>query len=65
MTDMNEFIMDMDRKMSSKSFKYFLSDILKFDYSYHHQCWDEGLAENRYYCVKASRDHGKSVFFMS
>ncbi len=48
MTDMNEFIMDMDRKMSSKSFKYFFNDILKFDYSYHHQCWDEGLAENRY-----------------
>jgi phage terminase large subunit-like protein len=27
--------------------------------------WDKGLEENRYYCVKASRDHGKSVFFMS
>ncbi len=23
------------------------------------------MHENRYYCVKASRDHGKSVFFMS
>jgi phage terminase large subunit-like protein len=65
MTDMNEFIMDMDRKMSAKSFQYFFTEILGFDYSDHHKSWDEGLEENRYYCVKASRDHGKSVFFMS
>ena len=65
MTDVNEFILDMDRKMSAKSFKYFFTEILGFDYSGHHQSWDEGLKDNRYYCVKASRDHGKSVFFMS
>jgi len=55
----------MDRKMSAKSFEYFFKEILGFDYSNHHRSWDEGLANNRYYCVKASRDHGKSVFFMS
>ena len=65
MSDMEEFILDMDRKMSAKSFEYFFRDILGFDYSRHHEAWDEGLAKNRYYCVKASRDHGKSVFFMS
>ena len=65
MSDMEEFILDMDRKMSAKSFEYFFRDILGFDYSQHHEAWDEGLAKNRYYCVKASRDHGKSVFFMS
>jgi len=65
MSDMDEFIHDMDRKMSAKSFEYFFTEILGFDYSGHHKSWDEGLAENRYYCVKASRDHGKSVFFMS
>lgn len=65
MADVNEFILDMDRKMSAKSFKYFFTEILGYDYSGHHQSWDEGLKDNRYYCVKASRDHGKSVFFMS
>jgi reverse gyrase len=65
MSDMEAFIHDMDRKMSAKSFEYFFKEILGFDYSGHHQSWDKGLADNRYYCVKASRDHGKSVFFMS
>ena len=65
MSDMEDFIHDMDRKMSAKSFEYFFKEILGFDYSRHHKSWDEGLAGNRYYCVKASRDHGKSVFFMS
>lgn len=63
--DINEFIHDMDKQMSAKSFRYFFEDILGFDYSHHHESWDNGLAENKYYCVKASRDHGKSVFFMS
>jgi len=55
----------MDIEMSRKSFKYFFTDILDFEYSDHHKKWEKGLNENRYYCVKASRDHGKSVFFMS
>ena len=63
--DIQAFIDEMDAKMSAKSFQYFFENILGFDYSYHHECWDKGLEENRYYCVKASRDHGKSVFFMS
>jgi len=63
--DMNQFILEMDREMSAKSFRYFFTEILGFEYSYHHECWDKGLDSNRYYCVKASRDHGKSVFFMS
>ena len=51
--------------MAAKSFQYFFVDILGFDFSHHHADWEKGLHENRYYCVKASRDHGKSVFFMS
>ena len=51
--------------MSQRSFKYFFETVLGFDYADHHAQWDEGLEENRYYRVKASRDHGKSVFFMS
>ena len=67
--NMNEFILEMDRKMSAKSFKYFMSDVADLGYdvhfNHHHDSWMKGLDENRYYCVKASRDHGKSVFFMS
>ena len=47
MTDMSEFILDMDRKMSAKSFQYFFTEILGFDYSGHHKSWDEGLDKNR------------------
>ena len=60
-----DLVQQVDTEMCKKSFKYFFHDILGFDYSYHHGCWEKGLNENRYYCVKASRDHGKSVFFMS
>lgn len=56
---------EVDREMAKKSFRYFFTDILGFDFSDHHEAWEKGLNGNRYYCVKASRDHGKSVFFMS
>jgi reverse gyrase len=63
--DMQDFIHQMDREMSKKSFNYFFTEILGFELSWHHEQWGKGLDSNRYYCVKASRDHGKSVFFMS
>ena len=63
--DMEEFILNMDREMSKKSFKYFFTEMLEFLYNDHHESWHDGLANHQYYCVKASRDHGKSVFFMS
>lgn len=63
--DMKEFVLEMDREMSKKSFHYFFTDVLGFLYNHHHESWKEGLEESQYYCVKASRDHGKSVFFMS
>ena len=62
---MKELLVEMDINMSKRSFKYFFETVLGFDYADHHAQWDEGLKDNRYYCVKASRDHGKSVFFMS
>ena len=65
MADVNNLIHDMDTQMSKKSFAYFFTDILEFELSAHHGDWLKGLNEHRYYCVKASRDHGKSVFFMS
>ena len=65
MAGVDELVRDIDLQMCSKSFKYFFTDILGFDFSDHHQKWEKGLNEHRYYCVKASRDHGKSVFFMS
>ena len=63
--EMKELVIEMDKKMSARSFKYFFETVLGFDYADHHGLWDKGLTDNRYYCVKASRDHGKSVFFMS
>ena len=65
MGNVDELVNDIDIQMCKKSFKYFFTEILQFDYSDHHQCWEEGLVESNRYCVKASRDHGKSVFFMS
>ena len=65
MADVNNLIHDMDTQMSKKSFAYFFTEILEFELSAHHEDWLKGLNEHRYYCVKASRDHGKSVFFMS
>ena len=62
---MQQLVIEMDNKMSERSFQYFFETVLGFDYATHHKLWDKGLKENRYYCVKASRDHGKSVFFMS
>jgi hypothetical protein len=62
---MDAFILKVDREMAKKSFHYFFQDILGFLYNHHHDDWNKGLSESRYYCVKASRDHGKSVFFMS
>ena len=62
--EMDTFILNMDKEMSKKSFKYFFVDMLGFMYNHHHESWKEGLEESQYFCVKASRDHGKSVFFM-
>ncbi len=61
----SSLVKDIDWEMSKKSFSYFFQDILGFDFSEHHQKWEKGLNENRYYVVKASRDHGKSTLFMS
>ena len=58
-------VKEIDWEHSKKSFRYFFEDILGFDYSTHHGQWEKGLNENRFYCVKASRDHGKSTLFMS
>ena len=51
--------------MSSKSFEYFFTDVLAYDYNAHHEQWVDRLNNNRYYVVKAARDHGKSTLFMS
>jgi hypothetical protein len=63
--NVKQFVLDMDIEMSKKSFKYFFVDVLGFLYNDHHKHWDNGLTNHQFYCVKASRDHGKSVFFMS
>ena len=62
---LRQLVHEMDWEMSRKSFRFFFETILGFHYSTHHEQWVEGLEKNRYYCVKASRDHGKSTLFMS
>ena len=64
-TPIATLVKEIDWEQSKKSFKYFFEEILGFDYSTHHGQWEKGLNENRFYCVKASRDHGKSTLFMS
>ena len=63
--DMQQMVLEVDREMCAKSFHYFFTDVLGFHYSHHHNEWVESLQQNRYYVVKASRDHGKSTLFMS
>ena len=63
--NVDSFVLEMDKEMCKKSFRYFFVDIMGFLYNHHHESWGKGLDENQYYCVKASRDHGKSVYFMS
>ena len=65
MSDVNQLIREMDWEMSSKSFEYFFTDVLGYDYNAHHEQWVDRLNNNRYYVVKAARDHGKSTLFMS
>ena len=62
---LRQLVHEMDWEMSRKSFRFFFETILGFHYSGHHKEWVEGLEKNSYYCVKASRDHGKSTLFMS
>ena len=65
MSDVNELIIEMDREMAAKSFEFFFTDILGYDFNHHHEQWTDRLTNHRYYVVKAARDHGKSTLFMS
>jgi len=51
--------------MSKKDFGFFFTDILGWQLSHHHAAWVENLHTHDRYCVKAARDHGKSVLFLS
>ena len=46
---MEEFILNMDREMSKKSFEYFFTEMLEFLYNDHHASWHDGLANHQYY----------------
>lgn len=65
MSDVNDLIREMDWEMSAKSFEFFFTDVLGYDYNDHHRQWVDSLESDRYYVVKAARDHGKSTLFMS
>ena len=65
MSDVKKLIEEMDREMAAKSFEFFFTDILGYDFNHHHEQWVDRLDTHRYYVVKAARDHGKSTLFMS
>ena len=39
--EMREFILNTDKEMWRKSFKYFFVDILGFMYNHHNESWKE------------------------
>ena len=41
--EMAELVIEMDKKMSARSFKYFFETVLGFDYANHHGLWDKGV----------------------
>lgn len=57
-------ILEIDWEMSKKDFTFFFQDILGWQLARHHAHWVEQLNKEDRYCVKASRDHGKSVLFL-
>lgn len=62
---LKDVIDEIDFEMSKRDFRFFFEDILGWQLSTHHAKWVTNLDAHNRYCVKASRDHGKSVLFMS
>jgi hypothetical protein len=62
---LEEIVYEIDFQMSKKDFKFFFEDICGWQLADHHAKWVKNLQTHNRYCVKASRDHGKSVCFLS
>lgn len=58
-------INEIDFEMSKRDFQFFFEEMLGWQLSNHHAKWVHNLDTHNRYCVKASRDHGKSVLFLS
>ena len=65
MSQFDDPILEIDWEMSKKDFTFFFQDILGWQLSHHHAAWVHNLHTHDRYCVKAARDHGKSVLFLS
>ena len=65
MPDFDDPVLEIDWEMSKKDFAFFFQDILGWQLSHHHALWVDNLNSHDRYCVKAARDHGKSVLFLS
>ena len=65
MTNMEEVVYEIDFQMCKKDFQFFFEDICGWQLADHHAIWVDNLQSHNRYCVKASRDHGKSVLFLS
>ena len=62
---LKEIVEEIDFETSKRDFRFFFEDILKWQLANHHAKWVDNLDTSNRYCVKASRDHGKSVLFLS
>lgn len=63
--NLEEVIHEIDFEMCKKDFGFFFEDICGWQLADHHAQWVDNLQTHNRYCVKASRDHGKSVCFLS
>ena len=62
---MADVVSEIDFEMSKRDFQFFFEDICGWQLAGHHATWVDNLQTHNRYCVKASRDHGKSVCFLS
>jgi hypothetical protein len=60
-----EVVNEIDYAMSKRNFRFFFEEMLGWQLSGHHAQWVANLNTHNRYCVKAARDHGKSVLFLS
>ena len=57
----NEFMNDMEWRMSTNSLPYFMTEVLGYEMKPFHKEWSDALLQNHRNCIICSRDHGKSI----
>ena len=60
---MDDFLTEMDLKMSKGNFPYFFEKVLGYELADFHEEWLDLVNNTSRTVIICSRDHGKSVFF--